>query len=229
VLVSVAVTALLASGCASNPRSILKQSYQAMSDLKGIEWQVETSSYVRNQLVTGSFRFIQLAGGPGATARWKIEGAQAGVPFEMFYVDGKRYTYTQGRWFVDSRQVPSTNPLGFIDEAQLDNALDVRLVGEDEQSYTISYTFDNSQSDLMSMVPFQSQQSAQPDLSSDYSVTISKKTDWITRQEMTVMLSRENLVQDRQDSVMKVVTIDPPVTIDLPAQAYSATPTDVPR
>jgi len=78
----------------------------------------------------------------------------------------------------------------------------------------------------MSLVPFQSQQSAQADLSSDYTVTISKKTDWITRQDMTVMVSPENLVQGRQDCVMKVVTVDPPVTIELPAQAYRAIPTD---
>jgi hypothetical protein len=41
----------------------------------------------------------------------------------MFYVDGKRYTYTQGRWFVDSRQVPSTNPLGIELPAQAYRAI----------------------------------------------------------------------------------------------------------
>jgi len=92
-LVSVAVTALLASGCATNPRSILKQSYQAMSELKGIEWQVDTSTTIQNKSLKGSIRFIQMSGGQGATARWKIR-LGALIPRRLLVARATTLTHT---------------------------------------------------------------------------------------------------------------------------------------
>jgi hypothetical protein len=221
---TLAAAVALAAGCNSNASKIIKDSYAAMSRLKTVEWQVNSTTNVQGKTSKGSVRFFQVSAPQGKDPSWKVEGTRSGIAFEMYSVAGKRYLYTQGNWTVDSSPASSSNPLGFLDAGQLANAQDVKLVKEDDRYYTISYSFDNSHGEQTPLLLGPSDTSAQPALTSTYVVTIDKKTDYMTREDMTSMVSRDKAVVGKQISDATVIAVDPPITIDLPPQAAHAVP-----
>jgi len=221
---TLAATGALAAGCSSNATKILNESYAAMSGIKTVEWQVNTTTTVQGETSKGTFRFFQAAAAPGKDANWKVEGTQNGIAFEIYSVGGKRYVYAQGNWTVDSSPASSSNPLGFLDADQLAHAQNVKLVKEDDRYYTIGYSFDNSHGELTPLLLGPSDTSAQPALTAAYLTTIDKKTDYMTRQETALSVSKDGAVVGKQNSAATVIAIDPPITIDLPPQAGKAVP-----